>query len=550
MKRKLIGFDAFRKIEESSLSAAQRELNAAEPVLAKTLGLDEIKLHCLSQDTATFATSEGTYVHAGYRLAKDKVVLENVQELVVEDEKAQSRKVAAKILDDLLDNKDANPAFQEYFSLPAVRRSFNESCGMAKKKKKKKDNPFAAKKDAKKLFVKAKPAVVKEWTRLANNLKTFLEFREYGQAVRESEIVRDEKGNVTGLSVPNSQRRNEGRLLSFNWKTLDHEVKSLRGKMKNLSEDASFCKAVAELKRHNGLSDDNALEAKLSEMVRQWPGVLYLTQSELAGQIAEALETAGVQTYDDQTCEFMADAVLQTAHATYADRVTKVHRLAGTQGDKYEEFKAVAEQFYPALDEAEAKEMAAYGDIFKALHEVYKQANAELRQEVAKHLAACESVLNKEVAPDTKVVEAAYEFLNALAEANLAGASMNWDVSNTPHVSVGGDHPRTAWNAQQNNAVPSNFEGDWGTEAPVSDGKSYKGNDAAMKHNAWGNLGGDEVNPYLPKAFEFKMKGEKSVVDEDGLGFESGNTWPELKNPVVPADVKPKMKSDNLVTDK
>ena len=41
MKRKLISFDAFRKIEESSFTNAENELIQAEEVLAKTLGVEQ-----------------------------------------------------------------------------------------------------------------------------------------------------------------------------------------------------------------------------------------------------------------------------------------------------------------------------------------------------------------------------------------------------------------------------------------------------------------------------------------------------------------------------
>ena len=60
--------------------------------------------------------------------------------------------------------------------------------------------------------------------------------------------------------------------------------------VKTVAEDIDFCKAVAELKRHNALSDNDSLVEAIESIVGRWPNVLFLTRQELATSIKEALE--------------------------------------------------------------------------------------------------------------------------------------------------------------------------------------------------------------------------------------------------------------------
>lgn len=106
--------------------------------------------------------------------------------------------------------------------------------------------------------------------------------------------------------------------------------------------------------------------------------------------------------------------------------------------------------------------------------------------------------------------------------------------------------------------TPSQDFDPWPDPAPVSDGASYRNGLAdEMRNRSWSNWSSDETwpslnNPYVPKAGEFSMKGEKGA-DKDGESdlsrWQSKDTWPTLQNPYVPDAVTPKMKSDNLVVD-
>lgn len=629
MKRKLISFDAFKKIEEGAVSSAEMELVGAEEVLAKTLGVDDLKLHCYGESDVTYQNLDGSFVHANYKIDKEQLVLENIEELVIEEEseKKKARGVLCSMVEALLDNNDAKASeqFENYLDLPIVRRELvvSEAFKVTTSTPTGKKSPLANKAQSRSLVAKriramkktkarlaaspsaratlarkrataanklgsssnprwrtyarkVKPSTMKEWSVMCENVMDYLDYKEFGPTVKQSQIQTDDRGNVTGIAMPTLHKRNENKILSFNWKTLDHEVKVQRSKMKkHLSEDTSFCKAMADLKRYNNISDNNALEETLEAVVARWPDVLYLTHSELAEQISNALDVANVKNYDDNICNFMAEGILWKAHGAYTDRVRKITSLAGvspavtTEGDEaFKNFVQVCEDFYPQLDESDKGELRVFADLYKALHEVFKVASETgdeaTRGEVASFLHHCESILNREAQPDLNLAEHIANFLYELSEANVEGAKDTWDVSNSVHNTVNGDNPRMNWAAKQNDAVPSKYPGDWGGTAPVSDGKSYKnGMEGEMRNSSWANYASDDTwpdikNPYVPKPFgDYKMK-EKSAVDDgqnDWSRWQSGETWPSLQNPYVPQEKVGtggkgyKMKNDNLVVD-
>ena len=114
MKRKLISFDAFKKIEENSLTNAQDELIGAEDVLAKALGAEDLKLSTFGESEVTYEVPDGTYIHATYTLNKDQLVLENIEQLVIDDqsEKKVARQTLTNMIESLLDNNDAKASQQ------------------------------------------------------------------------------------------------------------------------------------------------------------------------------------------------------------------------------------------------------------------------------------------------------------------------------------------------------------------------------------------------------------------------------------------------------
>jgi len=613
MKRKLISFEAFGKLQEGSLSRAEEELMAAEDVLGKTLGVD-VELFCYSENDVTYKTQDGTFIHAIYKVENDQVILENIKELVIDEEsgKKAAHGIVNQLVDAILENNNAkaNSLFDEYFNSPVIKhelvnegfkgvasrptgkfsklrhkkqsRSLVAKRTRARLKSLKKMSPSQKAERARKRKIAAnklggsknprwrtyvrKTKNMNEWNILCENVMDYLDYKEFGPVFKNSAVRTDDRGNVTDVAIPTLAKRNEGKILSFNWKTLDHECKLLRNGSKKINEDQVFVRAMADLKRYNNISDNSAVEETLEAIVSKWPNVLYLTQDELAQQIAEALSMASATNFDDDTCTFMAEAILRTAHHAYTDRVKKIATVAGVGHDvtseckeckdAYLEFKTVADKFYKQLDESDNADLRVFSDLYKALHEIHKVA-IESGDEVTKietsdFMSDCESVLNRESQPNLNLAEQIANYLQELLESNVDDMEGDWDVSNNPHHSVNGDHPKTSWAAKQHNAVASNLNGDWGSEAPVSDGKSFKNNlDDEMRNHGWGNIGGEDTypslkNPYVPEPFgDYAMNGEKGAdKDGDNLSrWQSSDTWPNLNNPYVPG-------KSNLTVDK
>jgi hypothetical protein len=572
MKRKLISYELFETIQKSALSVAEDQLIGAAPVLSDVLGIDELSLSCYGKNNVMYESKDGTYIHASYELGKKHVNFKNVEQLVLDEatELSSANSMVEEMMDAILDSNEskANELFTKYINLPVMKRNFNEGADnliSKKKKDKKKDkkNPFLDmikgkkedkdEKEAKKSFKfktkTEKDKTVKEWKIVSENVTSFIKFKNCGSLVSESDIARDERGNVINVNVPNSQMRNEMKILSFNWKTLDTDVKVLRSNAKQLTENADFCKAIASLKRLNGLDDDKVNET-LEEIVGRWPSVLYLTQNELSILVAEALEVTGVLNFDDHICDSLAESVLKTAFTAYSEKASKVLSLAGAGAtDTFEEFSLVVDKFYPHLDESSVLEMQVYVDLYDALRTVNQVAGSMLlKRESAHHLDDLAAVIEQRIAPSLEIAVAAAEWLNNLAETNLE--SGDWSISNSVHTTVNGDNPKMAQNASKGYTPSSDFSGDWGDTAPVSDGQSYK-NDLAnqMRNNSWGNIGGDGVypslnNPYIPAPFgDYKIKGEKTIdLDSDQLAINGGgDTWPSLQNPYSPKSENPVM---------
>lgn len=618
MKRKLIKFDAFRRIENDSLSSAEVELTEAQEVLSTALAVDGLSLHCFGESDVTYATADGDFVHANYSLQKSHLVFENIEQLVIdsESERSEARSLLTNLVESLMDENEPKAAnlFDKYMALPHTRSNmkeatlseggkftFGKSSPTGKKawNKGKHENPATTRKRIKsglvtkshesgtekkkhhklsdnfkkqagsnpraRLYVrKVKKSKVNEWTVLAENVMEFIKFQNLGGVLRETKLRHDDRGNVVAVAMPTSHARNEGKILSFNWKVLDTEIKYSRNGAKNIQNEAQFARAIAELKRYNAVSDNAGLETTLENIVAKWPQLLYLTHQELTERIGQALDNAGVQNYDDQMCEFMAEGILRMAHHAYNDRAEKIVKLSRLQpegSDAYEAFRSVADKFLPQIDEAENTQYRVFADLYRALHEFYevveRESDEAMKQEVFAYMRDCESILNRQDEPDLELAENIALFLGSLVETNLDNS--DWSVSNDTHMTINGDHPQMAQNAKKGYTPASDFSGDWGSEMPVSDGKNPRNKDEVEKmKNAWANIGGSDTapeltNPYTPKPFgDYKMKGEKSVADDDdGLNtWQSKDTWPALQNPYVPDAVRPPMKSDNLVQDK
>jgi hypothetical protein len=576
MRRKLIKQDAFEAITNSSASNAERELREAEEILAKALNKDYLKLRCFNESTVMFETLDGTYVHAGYKINNNQVTLNGIEELIIDEETkvVKMKGTISEMIDALLNDNPAKAtnhlkSYLEMFSWKegkkqavnkeiSEKRIHNENVEQAIRKEVAKGNEIA------------------EAYFTAKNVLEYAKFVRLGPSLDETVSKSDDTGNITDLRVPTSRLRNEGKLLSFNWKTLNHKVKVLRDGAAGLAESQNFCRAMADLKRHNAVSDSHSLEECLENIVQQWPNVLYVTQPELAVIIGESLRTSGSKNFDDQTCGFMAEGILRKAHNAYSEKVQHIMHLASApkledKSDPYLYFQTVAEQFYPAIDERFGLERKVFADLYESLEKIYKKADrrgdSSLRNETASYLNELANVLNNKVKPDLDLAVEAANWTKSIIETNLESGV--WTVSNKAHQTVSGDHPDMAKKAAYSYKPSSDFSGNWGDSAPMisQDDMSYKGKAADQaRSNSWGNVGGKDTfptlnNPYIPKPFgDYTLKGEKGV-DQDTFGqhnatWQSNDTWPNLQNPYCPKEAGGeggsgyKMKTDNLVVDK
>ncbi len=608
-------------MEKESLSNAEFELVEAEDILARAMDVDYTELHCYGESDVIYSTPDDTYIYASYKVDDDAIILENIEELVLDESQEQqnARKVLATIVDELIEGNEtkADNLFDEYINLSITKRVFSEAKKHPSKrliaKRKKvggkwkvigyvagKKKPHASYSQASGLVAKRAKAKRQATRKLSSgekvrrkklrqaahrrygfmkeaadtianisdNVMEYVNYVEMGPVLKETVAKRDTDGNIVALRIPRVAIRNEGKILSFNWKTMNTDVKVCRDAGKNLAENMDFCKAIAELKRHNAFDDSDALQVTLENIVVQWPNVIYTTHKELSNIVKEALQVIGVTNWDDETCNFMAEGILRTAHSVHADRVEKILKLANSPTCKeYECFQEAVNELYAKVDEATSVEMQVFYDLYTVVGEIYKTAirnGDEILQEEAElyinDLAAiCDGQLKPDVDLAAEVAEWAYE----IVEANLSGAG-DWNPSNSVHTTISGDHPDMAKLAKVD-GIPSKYSGDWGDSAPVSDGKSYKNNlPEKMRNRAWGNVGGPDTypslqNPYVPKPFgDYTLKGEPGVDknSDSGLGQVQGDTWPGLQNPYVPKAETPqsykmnKGKEQDLVVDK
>jgi hypothetical protein len=124
-----------------------------------------------------------------------------------------------------------------------------------------------------------------------------------------------------------------------------------------------------------------------------------------------------------------------------------------------------------------------------------------------------------------------------------------WNVSNTPHLTVNGDHPDMAKKASHSYTPSKDSRRRLGRRCTGhrSGQHDYKSGKHAKHHEerlvGSGRRQGDVFpklkNPYIPKPFgDYTMKGEKGVDkdNKDWSLWKSGDTWPNLQNPYVPKE--------------
>ena len=580
MKKKFVDFETYKNIEKGSITSIERELIESAELVGRVVGDENVQFYCMTEDTATFVNSDGNFIQAAFTVEQDKILLENIQEVVVEQENLQKARkdVIAAMVDNILEDKmdEANVNFSEYFETPVVKASLREGVLTESKKhgkKKKKGMPEGLKKylakhgsplhkkgkmgkhdkrdmkkstlDAKRLKKVAEKAgdhKLKEWGVIAKNILEFVDFRTNGDLYQNVRTQRDNKGNVVALSVPRNNLRNEGKILMLQYKDManiiDGRYKTL---CESFSQQPTWIKAVTDMRRFNAMSSQEDLQTCFENVVTAWPALLYLRREEVADKINEALAMSGVKNFSDETCAFLADGVIRTAHKTYSDKVGKIFNIAGKAADldDFDAFATVAEAVFAKADETARSEKQVFKDLYRSLSEVYnisrRTGDAATSTEVASLIHECESVLKNESTPNLLVAEDLALYLEAATQAlDFDGAP--WTVM-APVISLNGDNPFIHKYGAMNGA-PGDHTGPYNL-SPTSDGHTVKVDIKDMEY--YTDMKGKDLNPevrnpYVPQAGDFVIKGATPIEsDSDILGQDGGkDTWPALSNPYIP----------------
>jgi len=632
MKRKLVSFEGFEKLREDSLSSSLTELVEVQNYLAKALDCESLILDSFNESSAIFAKDDGTYLQSTYSVENDAITFENLEELVIDEatEKVAGRKIVADMLEAVLDDNDviAKDLFEKYMDFASQRhqragtlvddtleegyvriygtrgktgpkvshrkgakdpkrvsaaKKAHRLHGSAYKVGGRKRHSQLFKERKRRQQYKAQYGHLRglsggkqykrhmnEMLTLAENVISYVDHVENGFVMAEAVVKTNAAGDITSVRIPTSRARNEGKIIAHQYKNLANKdnPKIMRENAFRLPQQADFCKAVAELKRFNNVSDNDGLQESLNGLVTKFPSVLYLTQEELAKMVSAALENAGATNYDDQTCVFMAEGILRAAHGIHSERVERIMKLANAptveSDDSFLTFQNVVKNYFPTIDEATQVQMKVFEDLYNAVLDVRQIAlevnNDDIRNEASDFISELEEVLKGQVEPDVELASDVAEWLEAIAEANLAGASDTWSVVKNPHYTYSGDHPQMSKNAKQP-GVPGQYPGDWGDPAPMigQDSMAWKHGDEA-RNRSWGNKGGKDVwpalqNPYILKPFgDYHMKEPNAATsgDDDWSRWRSGDTFPELQNPYVPkTDIRrQKVDPSNAVDDK
>ena len=318
MKRKLINYDEFKKMESQSVSKVEKELIEAEELLATIIESEKLELMFFNESEAVYKTINEDLIHANYKLESDNLTFENIEELIIDEEteKNESKKLLSNMIDNLIESKEteANKVFEEYLNMPSVRRNLISEGFKVKISKptgarsklyhKKQPRSLVAKRIRNMLKTKRKRAslknylkmktasakrrlagisnprariyvvkTMKEWGNLTENVLGYVNHKEMGCVYKECVVEHNEKGDVVSVKIPTVEKVNEAKVLSFDWKTLDSEVKVLRSKAKDLCKNENFIRTVAEIKRCNNISDNNMMETALENAVKNFPEI-------------------------------------------------------------------------------------------------------------------------------------------------------------------------------------------------------------------------------------------------------------------------------------
>jgi hypothetical protein len=561
MKRKLVGYEVFQEMKGDSLSNAINEIVLAEEHIAEALGEDGLEIVSYDTDTILYEATSGTFYHANYAVTPNKIELDAVQQIVIDEESEQKsrKKILSDIVESLIDDNKAKATekFDEYLDIISrnhkigMKESYARLYGSRERTGGKGVKIFhrEGKKDPKKVeaakrghrahktsykkgydkrhlhlgserirrkgyasyhnklrslsagtsYTGKRKRHMNEWVVMSENVFGYVNFNRGGNLFEAAQ----NEDNTLKITIPTLKVRNEGKIIKIQHDVIKNNLKYLRESVYRLPANETFCKLVGEMKRQNNLSDDKGLQECIEKIVAGFPGVLYSTRSELARIVAESLESVGILNFDDNICGFMAEGILIVAHETYAERANKFTKLAEIQesDDKFADFQKAAAKFLPVLDESIAVESKMYHDLFDAVSEIRTLAveykNDLVKSEASNFMSELKDVLNGNPAT-LELAEEVALWLQDFVETNLSGE--DWEVTEQPYVTYNGDHPAMFTKAKKSYVPSSDFEDEHlEDEAPFALSGDAKGrnNGKELRDHGWGNKGGKDVFPDL-----------------------------------------------------
>jgi hypothetical protein len=413
-------------------------------------------------------------------------------------------------------------------------------------------------------FTRAPKAKVNEWASVLDNFYNYVG----GIYLNESNVVHNEQGDVVSVVIPTRQVRNEGKVIQIKLDVLKADVKVLREAAHRVVNSPEFCKAVAQLKRLNNISDNDGLEECLGNIVGRFPSLIALSQTELAEAVSKALKFAGEVNFDDATCGFMSEGILRTAFESFPEKVEAILRLSETSKsdneDSYLDFQSRIAGFYSKIDESIAKEVKLTADVYNAISDVAQMAESlqdnELKSEAGVILYELEPSLESG-SINLNDVEIAAEWLVNFFESNLDSEN-GWGYVDNPEETANGETSKVRANSGFGYSPKSDLEAGTRSHEITPDSMKLDGEkiDQGSPGFGWQNFHSDiwpqTKNPYLPSSIKYVgPKGESDDVNSDaGMASKnvSGETWNDeesgLKNVYLPRNLipgRPEMGSDH-----
>lgn len=449
MKCKLIQFNEFVNKKTNSLSESISELVEAEDLIAGALGLPQLSVVSFDNEEVLFETFDGSYLRANFSIDENKIILENVEKLVIDQksEKQKAEEILLQVVEAVEeDNFDkANRLMSDYIELDinrARRERYDESLTesevrlygtrgkggkpkiFARSGSKNPAKSIAAKKGWKRWrsnyihgarkrtsHLPEERARRKQYKKYYNLLNAKSSGKQYTgkrkRNLKEWSILAEnvfERINVlsgnsvfietkvfesdSGLTVhvPTKKRRHNLKLLTIANDGVKTDLKVWREGALKLHRNKEFADLVSNARRSDAISEDVEFQNAIEKIATKFPSAIYLTNEELASIVNKVVESTGVRNFPTSSCELIVDGIRRTIYENYQDRANKLLKVVNKKSETIEEFDENIESAFNLIDEEIQVERNMVKDLYQAVVSV-----KEMAEEVGNSYLASES---------------------------------------------------------------------------------------------------------------------------------------------------------------